>query len=342
MSTHSFFAALGRLAGTGQQENQLSRTFAACFEESAHFRRQVLRLLWDACRKSGPAPEPEGWICTPEISTPVKGGGRVDLRIARVLKSGQQGKQWPAFTLESKVESPLTDAQVRKYRSHGVEHLVAITKYRPEVSQQRLRRLGAHALRWQDVHRALRSNAAGSSVERRVATWMADYLEELGMAYREQLTVGSLRSCGRLFRAIACSKKYKEMDPRDAFEVAHGCLGLLDDLYRDLVELHPKLAARRHWGTSYYKWRDPDGNTYHFLGWCITKSKWTKWRFGCDFGWPENDEEDITFSIYLYGSNTDESDKDIPLQKLASTAGVLDPHKLLQKLNLYAGRWNVV
>jgi hypothetical protein len=75
MTDLAFFAALGHLAGTSQRENQLSRTFAACFAESRHFRRQVLQVLWETCRKKGRTPEPKGWTCTPEVSTPVEAAG---------------------------------------------------------------------------------------------------------------------------------------------------------------------------------------------------------------------------------------------------------------------------
>ena len=77
-----FFGALGLLAGSGQRENQFSRTFLACFEESLFLRNQVLELLRAACRISGRLPAAEKWTCAVEVPTPWPGGGRVDIRIA--------------------------------------------------------------------------------------------------------------------------------------------------------------------------------------------------------------------------------------------------------------------
>ena len=44
-----FFETLGALAGSRQRENQLSRTFKACFDHSHVFRTRVLALLGRTC-----------------------------------------------------------------------------------------------------------------------------------------------------------------------------------------------------------------------------------------------------------------------------------------------------
>jgi hypothetical protein len=98
-----FFRTLGRLAGTRQQENQLSRTFQACFDASADFRRVVLKTIGAEC---GVKPNPSAnWQCAIEQAGP--NGGRVDIHI-----SCHRPDQ-PVFVLESKVGSPLRKAQLQ-------------------------------------------------------------------------------------------------------------------------------------------------------------------------------------------------------------------------------------
>lgn len=135
MSIRSFFGTLGQLAGTSQQENQASRTFLACFERSQFVRRQVLEWLRDACRIGIALPTAEHWTCAVEVPTPRRGGGRVDIRIA---PTNGVGRSLPVFYLESKVESVLTMEQLKRYKRHGVEYLVAVTKYPPEITRKEL------------------------------------------------------------------------------------------------------------------------------------------------------------------------------------------------------------
>ena len=86
-----FFAELGRLAGA-QRENQLSRTFAACFNESPTFRRVMLNRFWQALGRGKNAHSPSDWRCSPEVRTPEGGGGRVDFYFSRPVQTRPQNR----------------------------------------------------------------------------------------------------------------------------------------------------------------------------------------------------------------------------------------------------------
>ena len=162
-----FFQTLGALAGSRQRENQLSRTFKACFDVSPVFRARVLGLLANTC-KGTKVDTGAGWECVAELGH--NSGGRMDI----VLRCPTQ----PTFILESKVESILTLAQLRRYRppKHGNHYLVAVTKYRPEVPRRELRREGIHAIRWQDIHRLLTDPAVSGAVDKFITSSFADDL----------------------------------------------------------------------------------------------------------------------------------------------------------------------
>ena len=122
----SFFWTLARWAGSQQRENQLSSTFAACFTQSPWFREVIIGQLCRACRIG----KPRGlgsWLCSEQQHLPKGGRERIDL----LLSPLPPVKGIPSFHLESKVESPLTEEQVNKYRKQGAEYLIAVTKHPP-------------------------------------------------------------------------------------------------------------------------------------------------------------------------------------------------------------------
>ena len=67
--------------------------------------------------------------CAVEVPTPLAGGGRIDIKLT---PTGTVGAELPVFYLESKLGSPLTLDQLRRYRKHGVDYLIAVTKYSPQ------------------------------------------------------------------------------------------------------------------------------------------------------------------------------------------------------------------
>jgi hypothetical protein len=332
----SFFGTLGHLAGTGQQENQFSRTFSACFEQSPSFKRQVLNLLRGVCKIRTTLP-PAEYECSVEVPTPLPGGGRVDLRIGSTKATRDS---LPLFYLESKLESPLTLEQLRRYRKHGIQYLVAVTKHPPAITRKEATKAGVFVLRWQDLHRELLRERALAHSDRFIARSMADYLEDLGMAYRENLTLKDLE----LFRRIlstAASPKYREISPRNGFEVADACLQLLQDVRQSFCDLHPKLLKYRSWGPGYFVWVDEDGNKYHVLGWDLYKKSWSEWRFACRLWFPNKTSEPISWSSHLAGSSvTDQYDEHSLKSMLVH--GTVDQDKLLGSLRKCAKRWGVL
>ena len=125
MTDRCFFGTLATLAGSGQQENQFSRTFVACFDQSEFFQQQILEELFALCRIRSRKYTDVHWDCAVEVPTPLAGGGRIDIRLA---PTGDVGAKLPVFHLESKLGSPLTLDQLRRYRKKGVEYLIAVTK----------------------------------------------------------------------------------------------------------------------------------------------------------------------------------------------------------------------
>ena len=164
MNPIPFFGTLGALAGH-QQENQLSRTFKACFDNSARFRELVVAFA--ARRLDTPLPRTSQWAC--DVEHPVQGKlGRLDLYFRRL--GGEDD-----FAIESKVESPLDEAQISKYRRAGIKRLLIATKYPAEVSERRLRQLGVAAFRWQDIHDLLRRHRPRSPVDRFLFSALGEY-----------------------------------------------------------------------------------------------------------------------------------------------------------------------
>ena len=124
MKNRSFFGTLG--GGSSQRENQFSRTFKACFDQSKFLRLQVLEQLFGLCRIRTRRYRDVEWDCAVEVQTPVVGGGRMDIRLS------PSDATLPVFYIESKLGSPLTREQLRRYVKHGVTYLIAVTKSAPK------------------------------------------------------------------------------------------------------------------------------------------------------------------------------------------------------------------
>jgi len=242
MSSTSFFSQLVR-----EKETHLSRTFATCFNTSAVFRHQILRLLFDTCGIKGRVVDAV-WQCATEVQTPTAGGGRLDLRFGG--ESSDRSAKTPVFVIENKVEAKLTLKQLRKYRRHDVKYLVAVTKYAPDVPERQMNREGVFALRWQDVHRYLSSQLpAARPVDRFLVRSFLSYLEDLKMAYPEQLKVTDLNQLRRALNVAVSERRYKGLDPKGAFATADVCLQFLEELRRQLVEKFPELGTLQALGS---------------------------------------------------------------------------------------------
>jgi len=218
-----------------------------------------------------PVPETDNWECDYQPPTQLPGGGRPDLAL-RPGKGANFGR--PIF-LESKVGSRLGERQLKNYKNHGTKILVAVTKNRPEVPREKLRQMGVKSLRWQDFCRALRQTAFRGQKEQFLCQSFAEYLEESGMAYREDITKQHLNEISVLLKKIA-ARKYIETKPELAFKYANSCLELLRDVRASLLERLPKLEQWTSWGPGYFH-LEPNKDaeiTYHALAFSFTPDKW--------------------------------------------------------------------
>jgi len=280
----SFFKII---AGQNASENDLSRFFRACFLNSPVFAQIVLTTIWREAGLSGSAPKADGWECNYQPATPVHGGGRLDLCLMPPSGLRTKAIQRPIF-LESKVGSPLTEQQLQRYKEHGTEVLVAITKNWPEVSQSWLKRNRVKSLRWQDICRELRQTKCHGQQNRFLCDRFATYLEESDMAYREGISQSDLLDVQSLLKRIASSEDDGGVVPRASFKVAGACIELLKDVKRLVREKLPKskFTGWKSWGPGYYHEREDNSITEHAFGFILYPKIWHDQNFRCTIGFP--------------------------------------------------------
>jgi hypothetical protein len=279
----------------------------------------------------------EEWDCAVEVPTPLAGGGRVDIRIAPV---GERRGRAPAFYLESKLGSPLTLEQLRRYRKHGVDFLIAVTKDPPEIDRGKVLKAGVFTVRWQDIHRRLLGGRAPTSRDRFIARSLTEYMEELGMAYREDLTVKDLELCRRVLKSVAAQKG--GISPRNGFEIADACLNLLQDVRLRYSELHPELSDYHVWGPGYFNWFDDDEGRLHAFAWDLYKEKWKEDRFGLRLWFPENLRSPLSWAVHRSGPRGSEKYEERPVKSLLSPGGTINQAALINWLNRCAKHWKLV
>ena len=334
-STSGFFRTLGQLAGTRQQENQLSRTFQACFSASPGFRNSVLKMLCRECQAH--ANVSAEWTCAVDLAGP--NGGRPDLRIS----STQRGQ--PVFVLESKVGSKLREEQLLRYRTRKNDEMtfiVAITKNRPEVAPRALRRVRVDSVRWQDIHRALNDQTVHNPVDRFIASSFVVYLEDSDMAYREQLTVSDLENAARLLRAI--HHESDGMATKDGFDTLNSCACVLKDICSDVREEFSTLKRMGRWGPKYFCWaKGEDGpGREHEIGSGLWREVGKKEDgLGWSFLFSADTAYSTQWSVWRYEENERLSSFDRDIRRFF-TRGVLDSNKLVQSVRHQAKKWKFV
>ncbi len=339
MKNRSFFGTLGTLAGSGQQENQFSRTFLACFGQSEFFRRQVLEELYALCRIRTRRYTDVQWACAVEVPTPVAGGGRMDIRI---MPTGEVRTELPVFYLESKLGSPLTLEQLRRYRRHGVDYLIAVTKYSPQVSSAEAQAAGVFTLRWQDIHRRLLHAVRAGHSERFLMHSLLAYMEEIGMAYREDLTMNDLEACRRVLTIIS-NPRYGEYSPtnRNGFELCGACLGLLEDVWHRLVELHPTFAPYHLWSPGYFHWSDETGRQ-HAFGWDLWKRTWREENLAFRIWFPETKTEPLLWTTEHRGTKPVNRYSERSADRMLAKNGSVNQESLVRWLESCIKRWKLV
>ena len=313
----SFFSQL--LGHKANREVSLSKAFAACFRESAAFRHAILDLLWATCRVRGRQRRQE-WTCHTEVV--IDPQSRPDIHILPTEKS-----DGPLFRLESKVSAPLRSEQLTRYRlKMDGQYLVVITKRPPEVGRAWIERHGVFALRWQDIHRTVDAISAKGR-DHYICDSFATYLEELGMAHREDLRAADLEKVGKLFGKVAAPKT-DELNATEAFRIADDCLGVLDDVMAAAVESQPKLVKWSRWGPKYYKWLSSSRVPYHMLVFRFHDAKWRTW-FGAEFVFVETPGPPA-WQVSGATRKTPERYYERALSSICRKDGTLDPEKMLR------------
>jgi hypothetical protein len=243
-------------------EVNVSKAFAACFRESPTFANAVARLLCTTCDVTVPGSSVR-WHCDTEVSM---AKGRPDFEI--------YAPGVASFRLESKVGAVLTKNQLGRYRCVTKGHyLIAVTKRPPDVGRAWIEKNGAFSIRWQDVHRAVAGEAAKGR-ERYLRDSFCLYLEELGMAHRENVRPDDMGKLYALLRAITSTNRSQTINPGAAFDAAESCLHLLREVARDAKEQMPNLQNWSRRGPHYAKWFDREHDRYwHHLGFFFHKSR---------------------------------------------------------------------
>ena len=130
------------------------------------------------------------------------------------------------FTLKAKLSHRSPRSRSRSIVKKGAEYLIIVTKYPPEVSDRRLRQLGAYALRWQGIHRALLDSQPTAHIDRFIRSTFTKFLEELGMAHAADLTLKDVKTIqGTLIKLRSDKRKY--FVPKDSFSLADALLDFM-------------------------------------------------------------------------------------------------------------------
>ena len=320
ISEPSFFRTV--LGATAKREVKVSSAFAACFAASSAFRKTMLNVLWHVCAIGGRRPQPDSWRCRTEVAV---SDGRFDLELTSTDSIA------PVFRLENKVEDPLTAGQLSKYRSrHGRVRLVAVTKHAPDVGQQWLHEHSCYSMRWQEVHRALATAIDVRGSDAFLCRAFRDYLEELGMAHREDIGRNDFQELQRFFRTVTADRRYAGMDARDALDVGGSCLDLLQDVARAAVEREPRPAKWVRWGPAYFNWKNDDASRDHHLAFRFMKKGWKHW-IGAGFVVPEAPVVKAYWIVWGKTSVSREFEQRSPLRDVCSR-GSLDQSKLVKHM----------
>jgi hypothetical protein len=327
MNESTLFEELGTLAGSRQRENQLSATFAACFSRSQEFRRVALGLLAEACQWSS-AGRAGDWTVNREV-VPKAGYGRVDLRLRNEATGAQV---W----LESKVEAVLTHAQVLKYKTAGVKDLVVLTKYEPDLAPSELRALGAYAIRWRDVHRALAAGTPRTLIDRWLCAEFARYLEALGMASNPKISTEDIRNLRRLLHTARST--HNRFYATGGFDTFSQLVEWLRGVRNGLIERVPRLekcGARR---AKFGIWHEGHSAS-NFFQVDFVRGTHSQWQVGFGLDIPV-DHRAACWQVFWNVKGKNKEFESWPLARMF-TGGYLDAAKFEVLLAEQIEAWNV-
>jgi hypothetical protein len=319
----SFFLQL--FGGRAHIEGNVSRAFAMCFRESRPFADAVLDLLHRACRIP-PHKRDREWHCRTEVTFKK---GRPDIEI--------HSPTGTFFRLENKVGAPLTRNQLVRYRLTGKRQvLIALTKRPPDVGRRWMVRKGVFSIRWQDIHRAVAA-AKGKGRDSYLRDSFCLYLEELGMAHREDIKTADLDRLNELFQAIAGNAKRRSVAPRNAFDVAESCLHLLREVVGNAREELPGLEAWSRRGPFYSKdlW---DDLYYHHLGFYFHRKRHAE-MLGAGFTFVEGEDRTRWEVWRIQKNQAFEKVKSERVERIVGRTGALDRGKMLRSFVTAARAW---
>jgi len=239
--------------------------------------------------------------------------------------------------------SPLRNAQLQRYQSQrrggAVHHLLAITKFRPDVPVPKLLAEGIRCLRWQDIHRALLDAPPLPPVERFIAAAFVDFLEDGDISFPQQLTSKDLQRASEAIRGMHKSRAPDGVAVKQAFHVLHGCTGLLQELAIEVRERIPSLAHFRRFGPAVVLEPLPKGQSANYLvtGYWHGRGEALRslgWGIGFYISSPR-----IEWSVWRHkGKQVDEVL--YPIKKFVAN-GHLDEHRLLDSVRDSASKWKI-
>lgn len=332
---------LAKLAGSGLNENYVSRAFQACFLESNIFAKCMLNAVWRHCQLPGRPPDSNDWTCDYQPHTPYSNKDRPDLRLRLRSDAGRRSYARSIY-IESKIGSRLSEEQLQRYKDSGGHTLIALTKNWPEVPIRRLRELKINIVRWQDIARELDQTKIRSPRENFLCKAFQELLEYAGMTYREDLNVSEMERVRRLLNTIG-SDEFSPVVPQGAFALADNTLSFLGDVKKFALDLGGSTERWHSWGPGYYHDLSEEGETlWHALGFLIhPPHQYSKSRLLCGLYFPTDPEANIFYRVGRRGSLIDNHESDRKLSGILSN-DKLDAEKLARKLIAYGRKSELI
>jgi hypothetical protein len=295
----------------------------------------VFELLKEQCYLS--LGQDADWVCETEVPTR-EGKGRLDIVLHR---HGDDADARRRVLIESKVESPATLNQLRRYQQSQAKALVLVTKHRPEPGLRALRKYKIRHFRWQDLHDRLQRPGApkGTGVNRFLCIEFAKYLEGQDMAYEKTISKKDVERLGRVLRTIGGPEKPRGITPRSGLDALLRWLNLTGEVAERLREEHPGLARARKWGPGYFSYLDdPNDTKYHAVGVVFSSRPWDDdhvFGFCLNVGSPKK----VWFDVWLENGD-DERDVEFTVASLCRK-GRVDIDTVTKHVLKLAKRWKV-
>jgi hypothetical protein len=217
---------------------------------------------------------------------------------------------------------------MRRYRKGEPDKFViALTKRHPEPGRSWLEANSCLSVRWQQVHAALAGGDRGRGVDAFLCKSFYEYLEEIDMAYRGDVSLTDLRRIAKLLAVTRAAGQMSEMRARPAFRAALDVLSLLDDVIVESKELLPELSSWSRWGPTYFKWRGGDVD-YHHFAFRLKKHGWRGYG-GAGFVLPDKPSGRIYLATHISIRGSRDADEKLYYSReWSSRTGAINPNSL--------------